>query len=135
MASSKSQSNIVTTGVFVFVVVIFIVVVVASISGVAAASSSDEREILMARCRATCARRHLDYDAGFVDEQRQIKEVSSGNNDAAADEFADNSPDGRCRRKADCQMCWKTCAMIFGNVNIWGSMCNMPKAFCVSLLC
>ena len=93
----------------------------------AAAAASDEKEVLMARCRATCALRHLPRgaDADAAVDAAEIKEVSAA---------GESSLDERCGKKADCQMCWKTCAMIFVNVNVWGSMCRMPKRFCVSFI-
>ena len=97
--------------------------IVVLVGAAAAAAASDEKEVLMARCRATCALRHLPRgaatDADAADAAK-IKEVTA------------DSLDERCGKKADCQMCWKTCAMIFVRVNVWGSMCRMPKRFCVS---
>ena len=103
---------------------IMIVVVVISIVALASrASATHETEILVARCRAVCAQRHLHPEAA-VDERI----VEGSGVDAAKVE----SPDEKCHRIPDCQMCWKTCAMIYGNIYIWGHMCTLPKSLCVS---
>ena len=106
---------------FVTGVIVLISCVVAS-HGLPTSTATDN-DVIMARCRATCARQHLLSDAVV----EHIEEVTGD------DRTKLESLDEKCHRRANCQMCWKTCAMIYGNVNIWGSMCRMPKSFCVSM--
>ena len=104
--------------------IMIVFVIISLVTHAPRASASHETELLVARCRAVCAQRHL-HPVAVVDEG--IVEAAGVEAAAKAE-----TPDEKCHRIPDCQMCWKTCAMIYGNFYVWGRMCMLPKNLCVS---